>query len=449
MDWRNKVVWSQGMFLRPQHFQQQDRYIEALVQGRVDGIRGHAWGVAEIEINRELLAIGQFGLTRCRGVLPDGTPFNIPDETDHPPTLDLPENTRDSIIYLTLPARQPGGVEVTLRDDEGAARYLGSEFCAVDAVAGSGLEAQVNVGKLRLRFKTEVAERAGYVCIGLARVVEVRADKMVVLDDRYIAPCLNCGCQSPLLGFVTELNGLFHHRGEALAARITAPGAKGASDVQDFMLLQVVNRYQPLLAHFAADAWSLHPEALFAQAVSIAGELATFASQNKRALSFPEYRHDDLKQTFAPVIAELRRELSAVIEQNAVAIPLHERQYGIRVAIVTERSLFTNAVFVLVVKASVANEMLRRNFPNQAKVGPVEKITQLVRVALPGIALQPLPVAPRQLPFQTGAVYFEFDRSGDLWKEMQKPGGSGGLAIFVGADWPGLEMELWAIRASS
>ena len=28
----NKVVWSEGLFLRPQHFQQQDRYFERYVE---------------------------------------------------------------------------------------------------------------------------------------------------------------------------------------------------------------------------------------------------------------------------------------------------------------------------------------------------------------------------------------------------------------------------------
>jgi type VI secretion system protein ImpJ len=447
MHWQNKVVWSQGMFLRAHHFQQQDRYVEALVQGRVEGLRGHSWGVTEIQINRDLLAIGQFGVTRCRGILPDGTPFNIPDDTDHPPTIDLPENTRECTIFLTVPARQLGAVEVTLKGEEQTARYAAAEFAAMDAVAGSEVEAPVSVGKLRLRFKLETEERAGYICLGVARITEVRSDKMVVLDDRYIAPCLNCGCQPPLAGFLTEIRGLFHHRGEALAARLTAPGSKGAADIADFLLLQAVNRNEPLLAHFQSDLYSLHPEAFFAAAVSIAGELATFATQNKRAMAFPDYRHDDLKATFAPVFAELRRAMSFVLEQNAIVIPLQERPYGIRVAIVNDRTLFTNASFVLAVKSGLSSEVLRRNFPNQAKVGPVEQIAQLVRVALPGIALQPLPVAPRQLPYEAGAVYFEMDRAGPLWKQMQKPGGSGGLAIFVGGEFPGLEMELWAIRA--
>ena len=35
MSWTNRVVWQEGMFLRTQHFQQQDRWTEQIVRGRV------------------------------------------------------------------------------------------------------------------------------------------------------------------------------------------------------------------------------------------------------------------------------------------------------------------------------------------------------------------------------------------------------------------------------
>ena len=34
MSWYNKVIWSEGMFLRPAHFQQHNRYVENLVEMR-------------------------------------------------------------------------------------------------------------------------------------------------------------------------------------------------------------------------------------------------------------------------------------------------------------------------------------------------------------------------------------------------------------------------------
>lgn len=447
MHWDNKVIWSEGMFLRTQHFQQLDRYLEKLVRGRVEGVRAHSWGLLAVEINRDLLAIGKFALTRCRGVFEDGTPFSIPEDAEPPPPLDLPENTRDCLVYLVLPARQPGAVEVAAGDTETVARYGAVEYEAADTIAGAESTAQIQVGTLRLRYALETSERAGHVCLGLARITEVRPDRAVLLDDRYIAPCLNCAAQPPLAGFLAELQGLLHHRGEALAARVAAPGAKGVAEVADFLLLQAVNRYEPLLAHFQAEAGVLHPEAFYAKCLEIAGELATFTTREKRPATFPPYRHTELQQSFAPVIAALRQALSAVLEQNAVPIPLQERAYGVRVAVVQDRTLFVNAAFVLAVKADMAGELIRRNFVAQVKIGPVEQIAQLVRAALPGIAVNPLPVAPRQLPFHSGTVYFELDRSGPLWKQMEKPGGAGGLALFVGGEFPGLEMELWAIRA--
>jgi len=446
MHWDNKVIWSEGMFLRAQHFQQFDRYVEKLVRGRVDGVRSHAWGVMDIQINRDLLAIGKFALVSCRGILEDGTPFSIPEDADHPPPLELPENTRDCIVYLTLPARQPGGVEATAANEETVARYSATEYEASDTIAGAEAEAQIQVGKLRLRYALATAERAGYISLGVARIIEVRADRSVLIDDKYIAPCLNCAAQQPLAGFLAELHGLLHHRGEAVAARVAAPGATGVAEIADFLLLQVVNRYEPLLAHYQAEAGVLHPELLYATCLEMAGELSTFTSRQKRPAKFPPYKHDELQQSFAPVIAEVRQALSAVLEQNAIPIPLQERQYGIRVAVVQDRTLFTNAAFVLADKAEVQAELLRRNFVAQVKIGPVEQIAQLVNVALPGIAVRPLPVAPRQLPYHSGTVYFDLDRSGPLWKQLQKPGGSGGLALFVGGEFPGLEMELWAIK---
>ena len=40
MSWRNKVVWSQGMFLQPHHFQQEARYTELVKRCHPDANGG-------------------------------------------------------------------------------------------------------------------------------------------------------------------------------------------------------------------------------------------------------------------------------------------------------------------------------------------------------------------------------------------------------------------------
>ena len=143
------------------------------------------------------------------------------------------------------------------------------------------------------------------------------------------------------------------------------------------------------------------------------------------------------------MMKELRLSLSAVLEQNAISIPLEERKYGVHVAVIIDKRLLTTASFILAVRANIQAERLRRHFPNQAKLGPVEKIRELVNVALPGIGLRPLPVAPRQIPYHAGVTYFELDNTSEFFRELQ---GSGGLAIHVSGEFPELDMELWAIK---
>ena len=132
-----------------------------------------------------------------------------------------------------------------------------------------------------------------------------------------------------------------------------------------------------------------------------------------------------------------------VLEQGAIPIELQDRKYGVRVAIIPDLELLRTASFVLAVNAQVPGETLRTRFPSQVKLGPVERIRDLVNLALPGIALRALPVAPRQIPYHAGFNYFELERSGDLWKQLQQ---SGGMAMHIAGEFPGLELEFWAIR---
>ncbi|HEX5421676.1 MAG TPA: type VI secretion system baseplate subunit TssK [Gammaproteobacteria bacterium] len=442
MSWKNKVVWSEGLFLQPQHFQQHDRYLESYVEGRCRNLRNHAWGFTELTLDTAQLAIGKLAVATARGVFPDGTPFNIPEDDRPPAPLDVDESIRESRVYLALPTRRLGEREVDGQERrEGLARYVERELEAQDANAESQRMALMRVGTLRTRLLLESEQRAEYACMGAAHVVEVKADRSVALQQAYVPPLLEAQASPVLNGFVNELHGLLHHRGEALAGRVSASGRGGAAEIAEFLLLQAVNRYEPVLAHLASLA-GLHPEELYRVLLGIAGELATFTSASKRPAEFPPYRHDDLKGTFEPVMTALRESLGTVIEQTAVQIPLREPRYGIYAAPLGDRSLLDTASFVLAVRADMPTEELRRRFPAQTKIGSVEKIRDLVNAQLPGVVIRPLPVAPRQIPYHADYVYFELDRSSEHWPPRQ----TGGFAIHVGGEHRGLDMQFWAIR---
>ncbi len=440
----NRVVWSEGMFLRVHHFQQADRWTERVVRAATRELQPYPWGFAECAIDRESLGVGKFALSYARGIFADGTVFEAPGDADLPPPLELVEGTRDIVIHLALPARQPGVAEIgAARAEDIGTRYRRSEYSAADSNSDSFIDSDLEVGRLRLSFAPSGGPLAGFEKLPVAHVVEVRADLAVILDEKFIAPVLNCAAQAPLNALVGELQGLVSHRAEAIAVRIADPTVRGTAEIADFLLLQSLNRYEPLLRHVASQAGRVHPEAFYELCLTMAGELATFTAESKRASRFPDYRHDDLKATYAAVFSDLRASLSAVLEQTAVLIELQERRHGVRVGAIADRALLLQAGFVLAVRANMPVEQLRRQLPNQIKIGPVEQIAQLVNVALPGVPVRPLSVAPRQLPYRNGTVYFELDTTSVLWRELE---GSGAVALHVAGSFPDIELELWAIR---
>jgi type VI secretion system protein ImpJ len=444
MSQHNRVVWAEGLFLRPQHFQQAERYFERLMSQRLESLVPYGAGFTKLQIDQELLKIGKVGLSGAEGMFPDGTPFNIPVEADTPEPFDVPGDVKERLVLLTLPLKRAGMAELAFErsGDASLVRYIAADHEIRDAVLEMENSAQLKVGRLNVRLQLEGEASSAHTALGMVRVVEKRADGRVILDDAYIPPCLDCRVSPRLYDHVKEIHGLLRHRIQALAERVSSPGAKGVAEVADFLLLQLCNRFEPLLAHLLTRS-SLHPELFYRECLALAGEISTYARRDRSAIGFATYRQDDLEHSFAPVIEEIRRGLTAVIEQNAVAIPVMDRGRGVFAGTVPDVDLLRSAVFVLAVGANVPPESLRQHFPTQVKIGPPERIRDLVVSHLPGIQTAPLPVAPRQIPYHAGYSYFELDRKSDYWKALEA---SRVIAMHVAGDFPGLSLELWAIR---
>ncbi len=439
----NKVIWSEGMFLNPHHFQQQERYVERYIDGKCTAYGAYGWGIHHIEVDQELLKLGKISLINAKGVFPDGTPFSFPDQNDLPPVFEVPENTHDEIVYLAIPVKRPGAIDVLPENEtQGLARYYSSKQSVRDVSVEGGDNTEIDIGKLRMRLLLASDDMSGYAGIGVLRISEAREDKNILLDEEYIPTCFDCHASVKLSGFLSELAGMLHHRGESIAGRLADTQRGGTAEIADYMLLQLVNRLEPLTLHLS-QMQGLHPVELYAEVVQMVGELSTFVTNNKRPPVFPPYMHDNLQTTFVPIINSLRQCLTMVYEQTAAALALVEKKFGIRVAQISDRTLIDSAMFVLAVRADIPENKIQTLFPAQVKVGPVDRIRQLVNAAMPGIPLKVLPVAPRQIPYHAGYTYFEFERNNTYWKELRH---SGGIALHIGGDFPGLELELWTIR---
>ena len=78
MELAKQVVWKEGIFISPQHFQQQAIHNKSYIQNyaSTQGYSAH-FGLSDITLNTDLLKIGKIAVTNCRGLFPDGYYFNL------------------------------------------------------------------------------------------------------------------------------------------------------------------------------------------------------------------------------------------------------------------------------------------------------------------------------------------------------------------------------------
>ncbi|WP_296225565.1 type VI secretion system baseplate subunit TssK [Ralstonia sp. UBA689] len=447
MSWYNKVVWSEGLFLRPQLFQQQERYLEHFAHKRAAALSPFFWGFHDFSIDAEALALGKLVVSGAAGIFQDGTPFEAPAHAKLPAPLALRHEHLNQTIYLAAPIRTPNAEETTFEEDaqDSLARYRSFEQELLDANSIGQGPKLVQLSDLRLRLLPEKELTESWLGMPLAKVTEINADGSARLDPALIPPVNVYAASALLQTWLGEVHGLLRLRASAMAERLTASSTRGgdAAEISEYLILQLFNRFEPVFAHML-QAKAASPEALYVELTAFAGELSTFVrTATRRPAEYAAYRHDEPHTCIKPVVDDLRFLLNVVLERSAQRIELRAQPNGVRLAVLEPSEFARFGTFVLAVGAHLPADVLQQQFPAQAKVGPAERLAELIRSHLPGLPLQAMPVPPRQIPFSAGQVYFELSQDHPLWEQVLR---YGGLALHVAGQFPELRLELWGVR---
>ena len=440
MSWYNKVAWTEGLFLRPHHFQQNDRYHEHLLESRVRHATPYPWGFSYLEIDRDLAQQSKFALRRAAGIMPDGTPFDMPADSPLPPPIVVPETAAQQVAWLSIPVASANAREFDERESESAARFITGSETFIDSSSVLRIEEEIDIAYPRLGYELRKTAKPGYIGLGVARILEVR-DKQIVFDEKYVPPILICNSHPVVDGWIDRVVGWIDNKLEELARYAADPTAGGGLQSVDYFVLQLLNRHIAVLKHYRSTGY-LHPERLFEEFLRLVGELATFATPERRARDYPAYNHDDLENVFGPVMRDLQDFLSARLGRRAIRLELVERANNAFISTIRDRTLFRNATFVLEVAARRPLTEIQLQFPHLFKVGPNTKMNEIVHAHLPGVPLIHLPTPPPQIRAITDHVYFFFDRQSPLWPEFSI---ASSIGMHFSGDWPDLELELWAV----
>ena len=313
---RNKVMWQEGMLMRPHHFQQQQRYNDYLDNQRFRAMNDLSWGFTELTLNNELLAQGKIMIDSASGTLPDGTVFSIPDQDALPDPLH-PQNfpdERSRNIYLALPVASDVRNEIS--DGRRTGRYRLNYADVRDLHSEEGDARTLTLGQLTPRIMSGAEDMSAYITLPLCRISDRHADGSLTLDDDFIPSCQNIQVSKKLRVYLKEVQGAIGGRASDLANRIGSPAQSGIADVAEFMMLQLLNRNQTRFTHRARRS-QLHPEEFYLDLAGLLGELMTFTEPSRLPCPLDVYDHHDLTKTFKtllPGLPEMKVEVRSLTE---------------------------------------------------------------------------------------------------------------------------------------
>jgi len=444
-----KVIWKEGMFLQPQHFQQSERFMLNAVNARMAMYHPFFHGTSEVQIDRDALANDLFTLTRCCGVLPDGTSFSIPDEDSAPPSRSFADQlTHDQQyldVFLALPLVAEGKpcVGGSAGETHHAVRYRGRTSPVCDDVFGAQRkEIELGAYDFRILFNGESLDNFSTLQIArLRRAANGRID----IQETYVAPLLRIGGSRFLMGqirsllemLVAKCNTLAQDRRQIEGGFAEFSGSKETS----FRLLETLSTYTPLLNYHLSSPFA-HPFDIYSLLMMFAGALSTFSSE-VAFKDFPRYDHQQLTLTFGNLFRIIRSVLEADISAGCVNIPLEQLNQATYLARVPDERLFSGAEFFLGVSARVTDKELILGVAQRIKMCSRERLDLLISSAMPGLTLVHCVRPPEGLSTKPGYLYFTLDRNSQFWEGIKT---SGNIAFYFPNNFPELRLEMLALR---
>lgn len=438
----NRVLWTKGTLLTPQHLQTQDRFLEDLIGFHMGSLAMCPFGFRELELDVEGLAGGSIGLTRAVGVFPDGLAFDVPASDAAPPPVTFGQDwdpDRPSLdIVLAVPELRLGGQNVSSDRGEGSTRFRAvTALCRDENTGLAEKPIQVATKNLRLLAPGQAVE--GHVSLPVARVTRTPSGGFEV-DPRFVPPLLDLSVSDFLMAIARRLLGILTARSAALAAmrrhRNAAVADFGPGDIANFWLLYTVNTHLPVIRHIFETRQG-HPSDLFLAMLELAGGLTTF-SPTVGPQTLPEYDHLDLAGCFGALDEVVRELLETVVPVRHVSVPLvatgAPSVYA--ASIDQDRYLSAPQLYLAVASDLKPNDLLRK--APGLKVSSGDRVDRLVKHALSGVRLTHAP-QPAGVPVRLDHHYFLLERAGEDWDAIRL---SRKVAVHVPAEIPNPRLEL-------
>jgi type VI secretion system protein ImpJ len=410
---RNPVDWYEGMFLRPQHFQTQDRHYQHQLSQNFDSIAPHPWGIHSLEIDQDALNAGRLVVRHLRARFASGRILNIPQDQslDPLPIRSLAGSGQDLEIHVALPiSLDVDGKSATQSVEE-------NEILVPDEHDGQLHPVRVRRLKPILLPANDVG--SGYDSIPIVSLRRsANSQDGVEIVPGYIPPLLSAEASSVLKYTIVEsLNDIIHRKLEAMSTGMgnghLASGNRIFSDPALFIRLSLLNQAAAKLESLG-NCMQLAPIWIYRDLCDLIGRLAILGiSQNRKVGQLPKYNHQDL----GPVFFALKRQIQELVE--SLEEPGYFERSFVGMATRMQVSLESNWLdpgWTLLIgvrtnlEHSEALNLLSSSGPIDFKISSSERVDMLYRMGQRGLHFQSVSQVPEELKNIKNTVFLSLGR---------------------------------------
>ena len=428
------VFWFQGLFLQPQHLQQQELYIQSLNNVQIENLN-YYWGVTNLKFRESSLMEGILEIEKLSARFPDKTWVDYPNNAYlKPRNLKKIASLQETMVYLGLKKIIVGENNVTEDVDE--EKTISTRFISPltpedvrDIYLTDTPIAKIRFLKygLNIFFEDELETLNDYYLIPIAKLK--KEEKNWTVSSEFIPPLLT------ISNFSYFSNLLISIKEHILSKLQTLESYKLSKDfstenfdisyLRYILALLVLNRHIPILDQFTKNI-NLHPLELYLYLSQLVGELSTFTDrvnalgitvENENLLI--DYKHNDLYQSFSKLTLLLEEILDSLVigAENILKLIREEDLFKTSIPLNLLQDRFN---YCLVIETS--DRQYIQTFEVSAKIAPSYQLDTLLTRALPGLPFFQRTSPPSGLPKKEHTYFFALEKDAKIWPQIKESG---------------------------
>jgi len=446
-----KILWGEGLFLRPQHFQLQDAYHEQRLNHVIRATIPFSYGVQSIAFDEVQLNTHVLALEKVEMIWQDGEIYQAParDLLPHPIQLDDLNLRGELTVYLALPIIQPHKKNVSYDESVRPSRYH-SHLTETHDLFTDATVADITLIRRRAEFKIFESsiepnhELDGFLYLPVAKVKR-QSSGSFELDHKFIPPILHIDACETLISALKRTLNVIKAKIKTIQTNNRENEQKiiefRSGDIVSFWLVNALNTAHATLNHLLQYP-HIHPERLFFELLRLTGSLLTFSTAYE-VDQLPVYKHHHLQESFSQLDLILRDLLDTIISNRYISIALKEVKPSYWLgSLESDKITRDTRLYIAVSSGMMKSHDLIQLVPLRFKVGNSVDVEQRVVAALPVIPLQHLMQVPTGIPIRSGVSYFEIEPNNELYQRMLD---AQSICIYVPAGFQDISIELIAV----